>query len=212
MRNLAQIEDQVKEAAKSECNIIIFPELATVGYGEPEANAASAETIPGQTSIALSRMAKENKIAIAIGMPELDAVSNIRYNTMLLIGSDGEEVFRYHKVHLWTREKNWAQPGENFPVKEWENIPTGMWVCYDGAQPRNHLLLMSCMPLFTLSLLPLLILLFLPTSPWNHLFRFLALLHIAMCTGDLQTFIRVIRQIPAHAVLQNKGWQTYWRV
>jgi predicted amidohydrolase len=136
MRNLSQIEGQVKEAAKSECDVIIFPELATVGYGEPEANAASAETIPGQTSLALSGMAKENKIAIAIGMPELDAVSNIRYNTMLLIGSDGEEVFRYHKVHLWTREKNWAQPGEDFPVKEWENIPTGMWVCYDSRFPE----------------------------------------------------------------------------
>jgi len=91
-------------------------------------------------------------------------------------------------------------------------LPFGMWVCYDGAQPRNRLLLVSCMPLFTLSFLPLLILQFLPTSVWSHLFQFLALLHIAACTGDLQTFIRVIRQVPANAVLHNKGWQTYWHV
>ncbi len=134
--NLSKIEGLIKNAAKSECHLVIFPELATVGYGEPEANAALAETIPGSTSQALSRMAKENKIAIAIGMPELDAISGIRYNTMLLIGADGEEVFKYHKVHLWTREKTWAQPGEDFPVKEWENIPTGMWVCYDSRFPE----------------------------------------------------------------------------
>ncbi|MBL4575068.1 MAG: carbon-nitrogen hydrolase family protein, partial [Opitutaceae bacterium] len=134
--NLSRIEKLVKEAAQSKCHVVVFPELATVGYGEPEANAASAEAIPGPTSQTLSRMAKENKIAVAIGMPELDEVSGIRYNTMLLIGADGEEVFRYHKVHLWTREKAWAQPGEDFPVKEWESIPTGMWVCYDSRFPE----------------------------------------------------------------------------
>ena len=91
-------------------------------------------------------------------------------------------------------------------------FPFVMWVWYDGPQPRNRLLLMSCMPLLTLSLLPLLILLFLPTSAWNHLFRLIALLHIATCTADLQTFIRVIRQVPANAVLHNKRWQTYWHV
>ena len=90
-------------------------------------------------------------------------------------------------------------------------LPFGMWVCYDGPQPRNRLLLMSCMPLFTLSLLPLLILFCVPTSAWSHLFRFLAILHTATCAGDLQTFIRVMRQVPANAVIRNKGWQTYWR-
>ncbi len=90
-------------------------------------------------------------------------------------------------------------------------LPFGMWVCYDGPQPRNRLLLMGCMPLFTLSLLPLLILFCVPTSAWSHLFRFLAILHVATCAGDLQTFIRVMRQVPANAVIHNKGWQTYWR-
>ncbi len=136
-KNLSRIEDLIKKAVKSECHIVVFPELATTGYGRDETNAALAETLPGPTSQSLSLMAKENQIAIAIGLPELDETSDIRYNTMLLIGADGEEIFRYRKVHLWATEKSWAHPGVSFPVAEWEEIPTGMWICYDSRFPET---------------------------------------------------------------------------
>jgi len=86
----------------------------------------------------------------------------------------------------------------------------GMWVCYDCPQPRNRLLVMSLTPLFALSLIPLGVLTLLPVGPWTLFLNFISLLHVAACTGDIQTFSRVIRQVQKNAVIHNKGWQTYW--
>jgi|SRR5579862_1310924 len=88
----------------------------------------------------------------------------------------------------------------------------GMWVCYDSPQPRNRLLVMSLAPLIALSLIPLGVLSLLPIGPWTLFLNFISLLHVAACTGDIQTFSRVIRQVPSNAVIHNKGWQSYWRV
>jgi predicted amidohydrolase len=132
--NLSRIDDGAGQAAKAGCRLVVFPELMTTGYGQPEAVAAMAEPIPGPVSDLLSAIARDHEIALAVGLPERE--DNLRYNTMLLIGPDGKEINRYRKVHLWDTERGWATPGERFPVADLDGISTGMWICYDSRFPE----------------------------------------------------------------------------
>ena len=83
---------------------------------------------------------------------------------------------------------------------------------YDGALQRNTYLLVFAMPLLVISVLPLilgLLGLLPPTlasiaawfSIWNALFA----------CGDVLGFFLILIQVPAGAIIQNKGWRSYWK-
>lgn len=43
---------------------------------------------------------------------------------------------KYRKVHLWDKEKEWACPGDSFPVFSTEHGYFGMMLGYDGMFPE----------------------------------------------------------------------------
>ena len=57
------------------------------------------------------------------------------YNTAILFGSDGQEIGRYHKSHLYVHDLNY-EPGNDFPVYDtpWGKI--GMLICADRRWPE----------------------------------------------------------------------------
>lgn len=133
--NLARLDGLMNEAAEKDCDLVVFPELVTCGYGKPESVAALAEPIPGPVSEILAAMARDHGVGMAVGLPELDG--NKRYNSLLLLGPDGEERCRYRKVHLWDTERGWATEGVRFPVVDYQSVKTGMWICYDSRFPET---------------------------------------------------------------------------
>ena len=83
---------------------------------------------------------------------------------------------------------------------------------YCGALTRNEFLLVFAMPFVVISVLPLVIAAIgiLPPpiasvaawfSIWNSLFA----------CGDVFGFFLLLSQIPANAIVRNKGWYTYWK-
>ena len=42
----------------------------------------------------------------------------------------------YHKMHLWSSEKEWAQKGESVPLFEVAGVHASGWVCYDTRFPE----------------------------------------------------------------------------
>lgn len=133
--NLSRIDEMAREAKEAGCSLVVFPELATTGYGRPEAVASMAEPIPGPASSVLAAIAGDQEIAMAVGVAE-EAEGN-RHNSMLLLGPEGKELGRYRKVHLWDTEKGWARAGETFPVFSWDGLRIGMWICYDSRFPET---------------------------------------------------------------------------
>ncbi len=133
--NLSRIDQMTRKAKDAGCSVVVFPELATTGYGRPEAVASMAEPIPGPMSRVLAAIAGEQEIALAVGMAE--EAEGERFNSMLLLGPDGTELGRYRKVHLWDTEKGWAKPGGEFPVFSWNGCRIGMWICYDSRFPET---------------------------------------------------------------------------
>ncbi|MEM1026959.1 MAG: DUF3267 domain-containing protein [Planctomycetota bacterium] len=97
------------------------------------------------------------------------------------------------------------------------NIIFGVWlsrgicyVTYDGPTSRDRLLIVLAMPfaVFTLGIFAGLLLV---ESDHRSVLALMFTIHTATCVGDLLTFIRITRQVPRNAQLQNHGWQTWWR-
>ena len=131
---MTRIDEMASEASNGGAKIVVFPELITTGYLSPEAIAPLAESIPGPTTSRLAEIARSHDISMDVGIAE--KTDSARYNTMLLIGPDGGELLRYHKVHLWDTERKWADPGDRFDVVESDGVKLGMWICYDTRFPE----------------------------------------------------------------------------
>lgn len=134
--NLATIARLTETAAQDGVTLLVLPELSVSGYARPEINIASAEPIPGPTSNQLSTIARQHRVALAVGLVEKDPTTEQLHNIMLLLDQDGVEILRYRKVHLWDTEAEWATPGTSFPVATIQDASVGMWICYDTRFPE----------------------------------------------------------------------------
>ncbi len=116
-KNIAKLLAMNKEAAQKGSQIIVNTELATTGYAFESRKeiAPMAESIPGPTTEAFGRIAKEHGCYICIGMPERDSKTGIFYNSAALLGPTGSVVARYRKLSPAFRENLWAAKG-NLPV------------------------------------------------------------------------------------------------
>lgn len=138
-KNLAKLLALNEEAAQKGSRIIVNTELATTGYAfESRREIASlAESIPGPTTEAFGRIAKEYGCYICIGMPERDCRTGIFYNSAALLGPTGAVVTRHRKLSPAFRENLWAAKG-NIPVGvvQTEFGPISLLICADSYSYR----------------------------------------------------------------------------
>jgi N-carbamoylputrescine amidase len=107
-RSLAWID----HAADSGHELIVLPELAVSGYafgGRAEAW-ESGEAVPdGPTCRAWRDAARRRRVWIVGGLAE--RAWGALYDTAVLIGPDGDVLSVYRKMHLWSSEHLWFEPG-----------------------------------------------------------------------------------------------------
>jgi hypothetical protein len=84
------------------------------------------------------------------------------------------------------------------------------YVLYDAPLPRRRVLIMMVAPFFVLTICPLLAL-SLASAAGQSFILFFAILHAAICTGDFNTFVRLLHSTPPRAWIHNQGWTTCWR-
>ncbi len=86
------------------------------------------------------------------------------------------------------------------------------YVLYDAPLRRGRLVWMCAAPFLLLSVLPLVVLAFVPRGDGSvrALVLFGVVMHAACCMTDLLVIGRVLRQVPRDAFVHNQGWQTYW--
>lgn len=77
-QNLARIMDWMKKV--EDVDLVVFPEMALMGYGAGDLYFTSEETIPG----ALRRLAAEATVPVLVGAPEPDEGGYL-YNSVFLI-------------------------------------------------------------------------------------------------------------------------------
>ncbi|MBB3307358.1 MULTISPECIES: nitrilase-related carbon-nitrogen hydrolase [unclassified Enterobacter] len=111
--NVARLLALASQAARDGARLIVMPEMATTGYcWQDRAEVAPfVETADGPTSQAFAALAREFNCYLVFGMPERDAVTDIYYNSALLVGPQGL-IGVHRKTHPYISEPKWAANGD----------------------------------------------------------------------------------------------------
>ncbi|MCL2893949.1 nitrilase-related carbon-nitrogen hydrolase [Brenneria tiliae] len=141
--NIARLLDLVEQAARQGAKLITTPEMATTGYCwyDRQEIADQVETVPGATSARFSELARRYQCHIVLGMPEVDAESQLYYNSALLIGPQGV-IGRHRKSHPYISEPKWAAAGDvGHQVFDTPLGKIGILICMDIHFPETARLL-----------------------------------------------------------------------
>lgn len=141
--NIAAAGELVEQAAARGAQIVLPPELFSGPYFcqiEDEALFALARpTLEHPSVIAMRKLAAKLKVAIPTSFFERDG--HHYYNTMAMVGPDGEVLGTYRKSHIpdgpGYEEKFYFRPG-NHGFKVWDVMGTkiGVGICWDQWYPE----------------------------------------------------------------------------
>jgi N-carbamoylputrescine amidase len=142
--NLARAVVHVREAAKAGAQVICLPELFRTQYfcqTEDHANFALAEPIPGPTTEALARVAREARVVVIGSLFERRA-AGIYHNSAVVIDADGSVRGTYRKMHIpddpLYYEKFYFTPGDlGFRAFDTAYGRVGTLVCWDQWYPEG---------------------------------------------------------------------------
>ena len=138
--NIEKMKAYAEKAKKEDAELVIFPELSLTDYLVRDLIYELAEPIPGPSVEKITEIAKQNKIYIVFGMPEMSKkAESVIYNTAVLVGPEGY-IGKYRKMHLPTHsvfeEKRYFRQGYETPVFETQIGRIGLMICYDVFFPE----------------------------------------------------------------------------
>ncbi len=138
-QSLMELEQLVNRAGAAGCDAVALPE-DTLGLLRWEA--ANHESLDTVLIEAVNRMLDRLGKAAAAHRMYLVVCNDViekdgrTYNTSFLLGRDGKEIGRYHKVNLPLTEQGRSR-GQTFPVFPTPDLGTvGMLICYDMVFPE----------------------------------------------------------------------------
>lgn len=127
-KNLAKMRKFVRDASGQGAEIICFPELCIHGYQRENVHIV-AEAVPGESSRAVSDMAREEGLTILAGLAEKSEKEK-PYNTHIVARPDGR-VQKYRKTHLGKSEAPYFTPAGEFPVFFTPGAGFGIEICWE---------------------------------------------------------------------------------
>ncbi|PBC32305.1 Omega-amidase NIT2 [Apis cerana cerana] len=138
-KNIEKAVSYISSAKKQNADIVALPECFNSPYGI-QYFPKYAEHIPdGETSVALSKAAKENNIYVVGGtIPERDG--DKLFNTCTIWGPNGTLIAKHRKIHLFDidipdkitfRESDSLSSGNSLTMFEVKNCKIGIGICYD---------------------------------------------------------------------------------
>ena len=141
--NLARAIGLIERAAEDRAQIICLPELFRSEYfcqSENHDNFALAEPIPGPTTEALGKIAREHAIVIIASLFE-KRTAGVYHNTAVIIDAKGKILGKYRKMHIpddpGYHEKFYFTPGDlGFQSWKTDRGNLGVCVCWDQWYPE----------------------------------------------------------------------------
>jgi N-carbamoylputrescine amidase len=141
--NLDRAVTRIREAAGRGAGVVCLPELFRTPYFCQREDAALfdlAEPIPGPTSEALARVARELGVVVVASLFERRA-AGVYHNTAVVLDADGAERGRYRKMHIpddpLYYEKFYFTPGDlGFRAFDTAVGKVGTLVCWDQWYPE----------------------------------------------------------------------------
>jgi predicted amidohydrolase len=133
--NLARMDRLAAASALQGAALLMLPEIYLSGYNLGDDCARMAEPADGASAREAARIAKRHGIALLYGYAERDG--DAIYNSILLIGPDGERLANYRKVHLFgPEEKRLFEPGKDYVTATLNGLMIGLAICYDVEFPE----------------------------------------------------------------------------
>jgi agmatine deiminase len=140
--NLKRTVEKIKQATEKGAQIVCLQELFRTRYFPQQENmdaSGLAETVPGESTRVLSKVAKENNIVIIVPLFE-KAANGKAYNTAVVIDADGQVLGAYRKIHVpqdpLFYEQNYFAKGEEYLVAKTRYANIGVLICYDQWFPE----------------------------------------------------------------------------
>lgn len=143
-KNLENAANFVTQCAKNGANIAVLPEIFNSPYSNDYFRKC-AEPQGGETWLALSDMAKANKIYLVGGsIPEIDDSGRV-YNTCFVFDEQGEQIAKYRKMHLFDidvaggqsfRESATFTAGDDICIFDTKWGKVGVCICFDARFPE----------------------------------------------------------------------------
>jgi len=141
--NLKKAVERVRQAASRGAKIVCLQELYRTEYFCKLEDAKLfdlAETIPGPSTEALSKVAREKKVVIVASLFEKRA-TGVYHNTAVVIDADGKLLGKYRKMHIpddpGFYEKFYFIPGDlGFRSFKTRYATIGVCVCWDQWFPE----------------------------------------------------------------------------
>ena len=148
--NLGDIREMTAKAALDGAELIAFPEHAM--FKQPVRDDTfldAAEDLDGPFVSALEDLAREHGMTVIAGMAERIADERRAYNTVVVIGADGERLAAYRKLHLYDAfggsESSYIRPGDiDQPMTvQVGDLRWGLMTCYDIRFPEHARMLVD---------------------------------------------------------------------
>ncbi|HEX6275745.1 MAG TPA: carbon-nitrogen hydrolase [Polyangiaceae bacterium] len=135
--------ERVREAAKRGAKLVCLQELFASEYfcqTEDHARFELAESIPGPTTDAMTKVAKEASVSIVVPLFERRA-AGVYHNSLVVIGPDGATLGMYRKMHIpddpLFYEKFYFTPGDlGFVAVKTPESTVGPLICWDQWYPE----------------------------------------------------------------------------
>ena len=136
--NIARTTAALRSAAAGGADLVVLPELVATGYvldRDALLDRAESTAEPGPVLSAWSEQARALGITVVGGFAERD--HDRLFNSVVVIGPDGEAAGTYRKLHLFGREREVFTPGDvGLPVFDVGGVRLGVVVCYDLRFPE----------------------------------------------------------------------------
>lgn len=132
----AKVIEWADKAAERDADVVLFPELIlSAGYSLADRLYDVAEPVPGPSTEAIGKKARQHGMYIILGIAERTPTGTV-YNTAVIVGRDGRVAGSYRKTHIFTPTESFFALGTDLPVFDLDFGRVAIPICYDLEFPE----------------------------------------------------------------------------
>lgn len=128
--NLARLLRGIAEGAHAGARVVQFPETALSGFDRQTVVNMDWDSLTA-AMVRVASAAREHNVYVLYGCATPSGLEP-PYNSAIVVGPDGHEVTRYHKMV----PEEWFAPGDHLAYFAIDGVPCTLMICHDNRYPE----------------------------------------------------------------------------